>query len=127
MVRKTKKKQDTEQLSLFNTSNDEQYGDAFCRIRRMRRQILVHSIIYYRFNDNLIDDFKYDSIARELVKLQSESPETSENVPDFIDDFRDFGKDGCYSGYNLKGTTDTNMIRVAKRTLDYAHEIKKAK
>lgn len=124
MVRKTKKKHDTAQLSLFNTSNDEQYGDVFCRIRRMRRQILVHSIIYYRFNDNLIDDFKYDSIARELVKLQAKNPEISEKVPDFIEDFRDFGKDGCYSGYNLKGTTDTNMIRIAKRTLDYAHKIK---
>ena len=113
-----------EQLSLFNVPNDEQYGDVFCRIRRMRRQILVHSIIYYRFNDNLIDDFKYDKIARELVKLQAESPEISEKVPDFIDDFRDFGKDGCYSGYNLKGTTDINMIRIAKRTLDYAHKSK---
>lgn len=124
MVRKTKKKQSAAQLSLFNTSNDEQYGDVFCRIRRMRRQILIHSIIYYRFSDNLIDDFKYDSIARELVKLQAKNPEISEKVPDFIDDFRDFGKDGCYSGYNLKGTTDPNMLRIAKRTLDYAYKLK---
>lgn len=124
MARKNKTKQNVEQLNLFNTSNEEQNNDVFCRIRRMRRQILVHSIIYYRFNDNLIDDFKYDKIARELVKLQSENPKISEKVPDFIEDFRDFGKDGCYSGYNLRGTTDTNMIRVAKRTLDYAHKIK---
>lgn len=124
MVRKSKTTKKVEQLNLFNTSNDEQYGDVFCRIRRMRRQILVHSIIYYRFSDNLIDDFKYDKIARELVKLQAENPEISEKVSDFIDDFRDFGKDGCYSGYNLKGTTDVNMIRIAKRTLDYAHKLK---
>lgn len=124
MARKNKIKQKTEQLNLFNTSNGEQDNDVFCRIRRMRRQILVHSIIYYRFNDNLIDDFKYDKIARELVKLQAKNPEISEKVPDFIDDFRDFGKDGCYSGYNLRGTTDTNMIRIAKRTLDFAYKIK---
>lgn len=124
MARKTRTKQKSKQLSLFNIPNEEQYGDVFCRIRRMRRQILVHSIIYYRFSDNLIDDFKYDKIARELVKLQAKNPEISEKVPDFIDDFRDFGKDGCYSGYNLKGTTDVNMIRIAKRTLDYAHKLK---
>lgn len=125
MARKSKTTKKVEQLNLFNTSNGEQDNDVFCRIRRMRRQILVHSIIYYRFNDNLIDDFKYDKIARELVKLQAKNPEISEKVPDFIDDFRDFGKDGCYSGYNLNGTTDTNMIRIAKRTLDYAYKVKR--
>ncbi len=125
MTRKSKTTKKVEQLNLFSTSIGEQNNDVFCRIRRMRRQILVHSIIYYRFNDNLIDDFKYDKIARELVKLQSENPKISEKVPDFIDDFRDFGKDGCYSGYNLKGTTDVNMIRIAKRTLDYAQNIKR--
>lgn len=124
MARKSKTTKKVEQLNLFNTSIGEQNNDVFCRIRRMRRQILVHSIIYYRFNDNLIDDFEYDKIARELVKLQAKNPEISEKVPDFIDDFRDFGKDGCYSGYNLKGTTDVNMIRIAKRTLDYAHKLK---
>lgn len=125
MARKNKTKQNVEQLNLFNTSNEGQDNDVFCRIRRMRRQILVHSIVYYRFNDNLIDDFKYDKIARELVKLQSENQKISEKVPDFIDDFRDFGKDGCYSGFNLKGTTDTNMIRIATRTLDYAYKFKR--
>lgn len=77
MARKTKTKQKSEQLSLFNAPNDEHYSDIFCCIRRMRRQILVHSIIYYRFSDNLIDDFKYDKIARELVKLQAENPKIS--------------------------------------------------
>lgn len=125
MARKSKTTENVEQLNLFSTSIGEQNNDVFCRIRHMRRQILVHSIIYYRFNDNLIDDFKYDKIARELVKLQAKNPEISEKVPDFIDDFRDFGKDGCYSGYNLKGTTDVNMIRIAKRTLDYAYKIKR--
>ena len=124
MARKSKTTKKVEQLNLFSTSISEQNNDVFCRIRRMRRQILVHSIIYYRFSDNLIDDFKYDKIARELVKLQAKNPEISEKVQDFINDFRDFGKDGCYSGYNLKGTTDVNMIRIAKRTLDYAHKLK---
>lgn len=41
-------------------------------IRRRRRQILVHSCIYYELNDNIIEDSVFDKWAAELVGLQKE-------------------------------------------------------
>ena len=38
-------------------------------IKRRRLQLIVHSCIYYRLNDNLISDATYDKWARELAKL----------------------------------------------------------
>lgn len=44
-------------------------------IERRRRQILVHSIIYYRFNDNLISDAQWSEWATELEDLQNQFPD----------------------------------------------------
>ena len=38
------------------------------RIAQRRRQILVHSIIYYRFNENIITDHTWAEWAKELVQ-----------------------------------------------------------
>ena len=39
-------------------------------INRRRRQILVHSIIYYKMNDNLISDNTWSEWALELENLK---------------------------------------------------------
>ena len=39
-------------------------------LNRRRRQILVHSIIYYKMNDNLISDSTWSAWATELEELQ---------------------------------------------------------
>lgn len=43
-------------------------------INRRRRQILVHSCIYYRYNTSIITDKQFDTWARELVALQQTYP-----------------------------------------------------
>lgn len=50
-------------------------------ITRRRRQILVHSVIYYRYNDNIISDEKWTQWAKELEKLQAEYPDISKECP----------------------------------------------
>lgn len=49
-------------------------------IQRRRLQLLVHSCIYYEMDYNLISDKKWDEWARELVQLQRDYPEISEQV-----------------------------------------------
>ena len=44
-------------------------------INRRRRQILVHSIIYYRLNESLISDDIWSELALELENLQNKYPE----------------------------------------------------
>jgi NAD-dependent DNA ligase len=66
-------------------------------ITRRRRQLLVHSIIYYRLNDNIISDYTWSEWAKELCDLQSKYPEIAEKCY-MHEDFKDF--DGS-TGFNL--------------------------
>lgn len=59
-------------------------------IHRRRRQVLVHSIIYYRLDTSILSDSQFDNWARELAQLQKDHPEVSESVEYMRDEFRDF-------------------------------------
>lgn len=50
-------------------------------IYRRRQQILVHSVLYYRMNENLIDDATWSRWAFELEDLQSRYPKIAKTVP----------------------------------------------
>ena len=66
-------------------------------ISRRRRQILVHSFLYYQLNESLIDDYTFDTWSKELVNLQSHYPtEAMKSV--YAKDFKDFDSS---SGYDL--------------------------
>jgi hypothetical protein len=67
-------------------------------IHRRRRQILVHSILYYKRDRPLIADHTYDQWAQELIRLQREHPEISEGVDYHLDAFRAFTSS---TGFNL--------------------------
>ena len=50
-------------------------------LNRRRRQILVHSVIYYKMNDNLISDSTWSAWAAELEELQAKYPGIAAKVP----------------------------------------------
>lgn len=50
-------------------------------LNRRRRQILVHSIIYYKMDDNLISDSAWSAWATELEELQKKYPDIAAKVP----------------------------------------------
>lgn len=58
-------------------------------IKRRRFQILVHSYIYYRLNDNIISNIVFDRWAEELIELQKKYPDLSKNI-ELYDAFSDF-------------------------------------
>ena len=66
-------------------------------ILRRRLQILVHSCIYYVFNDNIISDSTWSEWARELADLQERYPSIASRV-DYAVEFRGF--DGS-TGFDL--------------------------
>lgn len=51
------------------------------KISQRRRQVLVHSIIYYRFDENIVPDHKWMQWAQELVALQQEHPALAAQCP----------------------------------------------
>ena len=50
-------------------------------ISRRRRQVLIHSVIYYKLNDNLIDDATWSKWALELEELQNQYPKIAADCP----------------------------------------------
>lgn len=69
-------------------------------IKRRRLQLLVHSAIYYHFNESIISDNQWGIWAKELVCLQNKYPEISGQVV-YSDAFKSFN---VSTGYDLPFT-----------------------
>ena len=92
-------------------------NDILSKINQRERQIMVHSYLYYVLSENIIDDFTYDKFARELAQLIRYYPEEHKQSV-YYKYFKEFGQDGCYSGYYLpKDLPET--INSAFRLLRY--------
>lgn len=66
------------------------------KIKQRRLQILVHSYIYYELDKNIIEDYKWDKWAKELVDLQRTYPEIASKVI-YADEFKDWaGSTGAF-------------------------------
>lgn len=78
-------------------------------INKRRRQILVHSYLYYKCNTNLIEDFTFDMWCKELVDLHHKYPKESAKAV-FPEAFKYW--EG-FSGYDL--FKDDNMAEMWAR------------
>lgn len=66
-------------------------------IERRRKQLLVHSVIYYRMNETLVSDQIWAKWALELEDLTKKYPEIAQDA--FLaEEFKDFDHS---TGYNL--------------------------
>lgn len=66
-------------------------------IKRRRLQVLVHSCIYYEFNESIVDDATWAGWAVELEQLQAAYPAIADKV-EWAAAFKDFNHS---TGYNL--------------------------
>lgn len=68
-------------------------------IERRRRQMLVHSYIYYEMNDNIVTDDQWSAWAKQLYHLQKRYPEIAKEAA-LAADFEDFDfSTGCNLNY----------------------------
>lgn len=81
-------------------------------IQRRRLQILIHSCIYYRLNDNLVSDSTWSNWANELYELQIKYPQIANKIC-FDADFKNFDPS---SGFNLP-ITDEWVMNKAEQLL----------
>lgn len=65
-------------------------------------QILVHSILYYQFNESIWEDRLFDRVSLELVKLRELYPEEFKQS-ELYDVFKDFD---AGTGYDLPMNKD---------------------
>lgn len=86
-------------------------------INRKRRQILVHSFIYYQLNENLISDYTFDAWALELVQLQKDYPEIADKCI-YPKEFKEWdGAGGMGLPYTYPNVQDTayQLLRYDKK------------
>lgn len=98
---------------------DEDQRHIWAKINQRRRQVLIHSTLYYRLDKTIVEDRQFDRWAYELVELQREHPEVSEAVTYHLNAFRTF--DGT-TGFDLP-IEDPEALRMA--TLIYEYHVQK--
>ena len=86
-------------------------------ILRRRQQILVHSALYYRMSENLVEDHVYDSWGKELVKLTRANQEIADATK-YAKEFKNYGDGDCYSGYDLD-YRQAHILQKAEQLLRY--------
>ena len=79
-------------------------------ILRRRLQVLVHSCIYYVFNENIVSDSTWSEWARELAQLQKDYPKIADRV-DYAKEFKGFD---ASTGYHLP----TRNIEIMNKAQD---------
>ena len=81
------------------------------KIKQRRRQMLVHSYLYYELDENIVADSKWSKWAFELAELQKHYPKESNEV-EYAELFKDWNGS---SGADLK--YDEGIIKCANRIL----------
>ena len=82
------------------------------KIQQRRYQILVHSLLYYDLDINLVPDAKWAEWGSELVELQKAHPDVASRVI-FADAFKGFD---ASTGFNLP-YRDEQVVNIAFRLL----------
>lgn len=82
------------------------------KIQQRRYQILVHSLLYYDLDINLVPDAKWAEWGRELAELQNAHPDIASRVI-FAEEFKGFD---ASTGYNLP-YRDAQVVNIAYRLL----------
>lgn len=102
---------------LFKPKVNEEKERIIALIRRRRRQILVHSCLYYKLNTNIISDEEFDKWCKELRELHQKYPQYMKiNCYDAA-----FAKWGGFSGFDLP-IGEPAILRVAYRLLNVKQE-----
>lgn len=91
-------------------------------IQRRRYQILVHSLLYYELDMNLVSDAQWAEWGVELAKLQEEHPQEAQSVI-FAEAFKGF--DGS-TGYHLP-FRDEQIVNIVYRLLSHQQDSAEAK
>lgn len=82
------------------------------KIQQRRYQILVHSLLYYELDMNLVSDAQWAEWGKELCKLQASYPDIASRVI-FAEAFKSFD---ASTGFNLP-YKDSQVVNIAFRLL----------
>ena len=95
------------------------YWSDITRASYLQRQIIVHSILYYQMNENVISDLKFDGISKQLICLRKQMSNVEYQKTDYYYCFEDFdGNTGFYLYDALKAKDKEYLSNIAKQVLE---------
>lgn len=87
------------------------------RIHRLRRQIALHSYVYYELDETLITDWEYELRILRLIELQLRFPKISASIPfmkkAFLED--DFESTSYHIGNTVARSNSKDAISIRHR------------
>lgn len=76
------------------------YWNDVTKISYLQRHVIIHSLLYYELNESVISDKEFDSISRQLVKMQRNALKDDFQNSQYYYCLKDF--DGS-TGFFIKG------------------------
>lgn len=81
----------------FDSTMPGIYWSDITRASYLQRMIIVHSILYYQMNTNVISDKQFDQLSKQLVGLRSQMVAEEYQQTEYYYCFQDFdGNTGFY-------------------------------
>lgn len=80
-------------------------------IDRRMRQIMIHSHIYYLYNNNVISDYQYDKYSKELAELLKKHRDIAKEH-ELYEKFKDFDGSTGYHLVDMDGVWATRALVV---------------
>lgn len=88
------------------------------KVNWLQRYIIIHSLLYYDMSENIIMDFQYDGVSKQLVKMQKELDKETFKQTDYYYVFKDFdGNTGFYIKDRLTKKDRQYLTKVANIVL----------
>lgn len=94
------------------------YWSNITKASYLQRQILVHSILYYRMSENIILDSQFDAIGKQLVQLREQMDEQEYSKTQYYYCFEDFdASTGFYLYDRLTKRDQRYLTQIATHVL----------
>ena len=94
------------------------------KIKQRRRQMLVHSYIYYELNKNIVSDYVWAKWAKELEQLQHDYPDESKSV-EYYEEFKDWdGSSGAFLKFGENIKTVAHILLESENKISNSTNIK---
>lgn len=89
-------------------------------VSHLQREVIVHSIIYYNLNKNVISDYKYDILAKKLVFFQKKCEDIEKTKYYYATKGFD-GNTGC-DLFSKLNNNDTNWLYMIAESVVNSYE-----
>lgn len=94
------------------------YWNDIVKASYLQRQILVHSILYYQMNENVISDSEFDSISKQLVRLRNRMDDSDYQKTNYYYCFQDFDASTGFYLYDALNARDKKYLsKIARQVL----------